>query len=114
MNKGFKILVVSLLCTLALPISAQKWEHLADTPQMGFNTWNKFQCDINEDIIVGIADAMVSTGLKDAGYQYINLDDCWHGERDADGFIQSDKTKFPHGIKWLSDYVHAKGLKLGI
>ncbi len=114
MNQRLKFIAVIFLFALTVPACAQKWEHLADTPQMGFNTWNKFQCDINENIIVGIADAMVSTGLKDAGYVYINLDDCWHGDRDADGFIQADKVKFPHGIKWLSDYVHAKGLKLGI
>ena len=101
MNQRLKFIAVIFLFALTVPACAQKWEHLADTPQMGFNTWNKFQCDINENIIVGIADAMVSTGLKDAGYVYINLDDCWHGDRDADGFIQADKVKFPHGIKWL-------------
>jgi alpha-galactosidase len=81
---------------------------------MGWSTWNKFQGNINENVIVGIADAMVTSGLRDAGYVYINIDDCWHGNRDADGFIQADAKKFPHGMKWLSDYVHSKGLKLGI
>ena len=93
---------------------AQKWEGLADKPQMGWSTWNKFQEKISEDVIIGIADAMVESGLRDAGYTYINIDDCWHGERDKDGFIQVDATKFPHGMKYLADYLHGKGLKLGI
>ena len=93
---------------------AQKWENLAQTPQMGWSSWNKFQGNINEDIIKGIADAMVSSGLRDAGYTYINIDDCWHGQRDADGFIQPDPKHFPSGMKALADYVHARGLKLGV
>ena len=93
---------------------AQKWENLAQTPQMGWSSWNKFQGNINEDIIKGIADAMVSSGLRDAGYTYINIDDCWHGQRDADGIIQPDPKHFPSGMKALADYVHARGLKLGI
>ena len=93
---------------------AQKWEGLADKPQMGWSTWNKFQEKISEDVIIGIADAMVESGLRDAGYTYINIDDCWHGERDKDGFIQVDANKFPHGMKYLADYLHGKGLKLGI
>ena len=106
--------VAALLAMVVLPGKAQKWEHLADTPQMGWSTWNKFQGNISEDIIKGIADAMVESGLRDAGYIYINIDDCWHGKRDADGFIQVDAEKFPNGMKALADYVHAKGLKLGI
>ncbi len=109
-----KKIVLLLLTCFVINANAQKWEHLADTPQMGWSTWNKFQGNINEDIIKGIADAMVETGLKDAGYTYINIDDCWHGKRDANGFITVDETKFPHGMKALADYVHSKGLKLGI
>ena len=93
---------------------AQKFEGLADTPPMGWNSWNKFACDINEDLIKEVADAMVETGLRDAGYLYVNLDDCWHGERDSLGFIQACPEKFPSGIKSLADYVHSKGLKIGI
>lgn len=103
-----------MLALTAMPVKAQKWEHLADTPQMGWSTWNKFQGNINEDIIRGIADAMVETALRDAGFTYINIDDCWHGKRDADGFIQADPVKFPNGMKALADYVHSRGLKLGI
>lgn len=87
---------------------------LAATPPMGWNSWNKFGCDINEDLIRTVADAMVSSGLRDAGYIYLNLDDCWHGERDNLGFIHEDTTRFPSGIKALADYVHSKGLKIGI
>jgi alpha-galactosidase len=94
--------------------SAQKYDGLADTPPMGWNSWNKFGCNISEEIIRGVADAMVETGLRDAGYVYLNLDDCWHGERDSLGFIQADPAKFPSGIKALVDYIHSKGLKAGI
>lgn len=106
----------ALLFLLLFPFmgSAQSWENLSQTPQMGWSSWNKFQCNIDEDIIKSIADAMVSSGLKDAGYTYVNIDDCWHGKRDADGFIQADPKHFPHGIKALADYVHSRGLKLGI
>jgi alpha-galactosidase len=95
-------------------MKAQKFEDLALTPPMGWNSWNKFACNIDETIIRGIADVMVETGLRDAGYIYLNIDDCWHGERDSLGFIQADPVKFPSGIKALADYVHSKGLKLGI
>jgi alpha-galactosidase len=109
-----KVEMVLLFTLAVLTASAQKYSHVGDVPQMGWNTWNKFQCDINENIVKGIADVMVSTGLRDAGYVYINLDDCWHGERDANGFITCDAKRFPSGIKALADYVHSKGLKLGI
>ena len=87
---------------------------LCPTPPMGWSSWNTFACDINEDLIKAMADEMVATGLRDAGYIYLNLDDCWHGERDADGFIQPDPVRFPSGMKALADYVHSKGLKIGI
>jgi len=87
---------------------------LALTPPMGWNSWNKFACDINEKVIRDAADAMANSGMKDAGYQYIVIDDCWHGQRDAHGDIQPDATRFPSGIKALADYVHSRGLKFGI
>jgi alpha-galactosidase len=93
---------------------AQKAEGLASTPQMGWNSWNKFACKIDERLIRETADAMVKQGLKDAGFQYVNIDDCWQGQRDADGNIQPDPTRFPSGMKALANYVHGKGLKLGI
>ena len=91
-----------------------KWEGVADTPQMGWSSWNCFMTDINEDLIKATADAMVNLGLVDAGYVYLNLDDGWHGERDESGFVLEDREKFPSGMKALADYLHARGLKLGI
>ena len=106
-----------LLCAalmLPLTIQAQKWEELGKTPQMGWNSWNKFGGKLNEQLVRETADAMVKEGLLDAGYVYLNMDDCWHGERDANGFITADPKKFPSGIKTLADYVHSKGLLFGI
>ncbi len=94
--------------------NAQKFEGLAETPPMGWNSWNKFACNIDEQLIRETADMLVETGLKDAGYIYLNLDDCWHGERDSLGFIHPDPVRFPSGMKALADYVHSKGLKIGI
>jgi alpha-galactosidase len=91
-----------------------KYEGLALTPPMGWNSWNKFACNVDENMIRQMADAMVSSGMKDAGYTYINIDDCWHGDRDSSGFIHPDPKRFPSGMKALADYVHSKGLKLGI
>ena len=85
---------------------------LAKSPPMGWNSWNKFKSGVNDQVVREIADAMVASGMKDAGYQYINIDDTWEGERDAKGNITSNK-KFPD-MKALTDYVHSKGLKLGI
>jgi alpha-galactosidase len=87
---------------------------LALTPPMGWNTWNKFACNVNEKLIRSAADAMASSGMKEAGYTYVVIDDCWQGERDAAGNIQPDAKKFPSGMKALGDYIHAKGLKFGI
>ncbi|GGY59322.1 glycoside hydrolase family 27 protein [Pseudoduganella albidiflava] len=91
-----------------------KFTELAKTPQMGWNTWNTFACDIDEQLIRESADALVSSGMREAGYVYVNIDDCWHGKRDENGFIQPDPQRFPSGMKALADYVHARGLKLGI
>ena len=91
-----------------------KFDNLALTPPMGWNSWNKFACNVDEKLIREVADALVASGLKDAGYTYLNLDDCWHGERDAQGFIQPDAKRFPSGMKALADYLHSKGLKMGI
>jgi alpha-galactosidase len=88
---------------------------LALTPPMGWNSWNKFGCSISESIVKQEADAMASNGMKAAGYQYINIDDCWESHsRDSNGNLVADPTRFPDGIKALADYVHSKGLKLGI
>jgi alpha-galactosidase len=87
---------------------------LALTPPMGWNSWNRFGCNVNEDVVKSAADAMVSSGMKDAGYEYVVIDDCWQVSRDAVGNIVVDAKSFPHGIKALADYVHSKGLKFGI
>lgn len=109
-----KRLMILLALLVGAQAHAQKFDGLADSPQMGWNSWNSFACDINEKLIRDTADAMVKLGLKDAGYQYVNIDDCWHGKRDKDGFIHPDPERFPSGMKALADYVHGKGLKLGI
>jgi len=87
---------------------------LAATPPMGWNSWNAFDCNIDEAKIRSAADALVASGMKDAGYQYVDVDDCWMNGRDASGNIQWDTTKFPSGIAGLASYVHGKGLKFGI
>jgi alpha-galactosidase len=87
---------------------------LALTPPMGWNSWNKFGCHVSADMIKGMADAMVKSGMKDAGYQYVVIDDCWQVSRDADGNIVPDPKTFPDGIKPVADYVHSLGLKFGI
>jgi alpha-galactosidase len=87
---------------------------LAPTPPMGWSSWNKFACNINEEGVKRIADAMVSSGMKDAGYQYVNIDDCWQNTlRDTDGNVVPDPD-FPSGMKALADYIHGLGLKLGL
>jgi len=108
-----KILFVILLFSTVFA-SAQKFQNLALTPPMGWNSWNKFQCNVSEKLIKETADALVSTGMRDAGYQYIVIDDCWQVGRDSMGFIIPDPERFPSGIKALADYVHSKGLKFGI
>jgi alpha-galactosidase len=88
---------------------------LARTPPMGWNSWNKFGCGVSDTLVRQTADAMVSSGMAAAGYQYVNIDDCWSvTTRDANGNLQPDPTKFSNGIKAVADYLHSKGLKLGI
>ena len=104
----------AMLLLAGAPLLAQKYTGLALTPPMGWNSWNKFGCDVSEALIQAAADAMVSSGMQAAGYRYIVIDDCWHGQRDAQGFIQPDPVRFPSGIKALADYIHSRGLKFGI
>ncbi len=87
---------------------------MAIKPPMGWNSWNTLVCDISEDTIKQIAQVMVKTGLRDLGYEYINLDDCWEGGRDSQGYIIADASKFPSGMKALGDYLHSLGFKFGI
>ena len=88
---------------------------LAQTPPMGFNTWNTFGPNINEQMLMEIADVIVEQGYRDAGYEYVVIDDCWSlRERDEDGNLVPDPEKFPHGMKYVADYIHSKGLKFGM
>ncbi|WP_414636069.1 NPCBM/NEW2 domain-containing protein [Actinophytocola sp.] len=110
--------VVSLGVQLANPAPALAWENgLARTPPMGFNNWNFTHCEsiFNETTIKRVADAFVSSGLRDVGYQYVNIDDCWAlPQRNAQGNLVADPARFPSGMKALGDYIHARGLKFGI
>jgi alpha-galactosidase len=111
------LLTVAALAALAVPPAAAQGapgQRLALTPPMGWNSWNHFGCNVSEQLIKETADAMVSSGMRDAGYQYVVIDDCWQVARDANGTIVADSTRFPSGIKALADYVHSKGLKFGI
>jgi alpha-galactosidase len=87
---------------------------LAPVPPMGFNTWNRFGCNVDEALIRETADAMAETGMRDAGYRYLVIDDCWQVERGTDGRIVADPRKFAGGMKALADYVHSKGLLFGL
>jgi len=89
-----------------------KYNGLAKTPPMGWNSWNKFAGKVDDAAVRGVADVMASNGMRDAGYVYVNIDDTWEGKRDANGVLQSNE-KFPD-MKALADYVHSKGLKIGI
>src|SRR3989442_5901097 len=93
---------------------AQASSSLAPTPPMGWNSWNKFGCNVSDKLIREMADAIVSSGMKDAGYQFVNIDDCWQVSRAADGSILVDPERFSNGMKPLADYVHSKGLKFGV
>jgi alpha-galactosidase len=88
--------------------------NVGKTPPLGWNSWNFFGCDVDEEVIKTAAEQLVSTGLKDLGYTYVNIDDCWQGERLPNGTITSDATRFPSGMKALADYVHGLGLKFGL
>ena len=110
-----KNILFLLLFLTSLNVFAQKFEGLALTPQMGWNSWNKFGTDINEQMVKEMADALVSTGLRDAGYNHILLDDGWmEMERDAQGNLVPHRKKVPNGTKVVADYVHSKGLKFGL
>ena len=107
-----KIIAFNLYCIFG-GVSAQKFD-LAKTPPMGWNSWNKFGCQVNEEVVVRMVDAMVSSDMQAAGYEYIVINDCWQVSRDENGEIVEDKTRFPHGMKYLADYIHSLGLKFGI
>ncbi|WP_425426046.1 NPCBM/NEW2 domain-containing protein [Amycolatopsis xylanica] len=100
---------------LAAPVAEALPDGLALTPPMGFNNWNTTGCKIDEKMIRDMADIFVDKGLKAAGYQYVNVDDCWaEPQRNAEGKLEGNKLTFPSGMKALGDYIHSKGLKFGI
>jgi len=113
MNKKY-LKIAGFLLLVSTGLFAQKFDNIALTPPMGWNSWNKFGPNINEKLVKEIADAMVVSGMKDAGYQYIVIDDGWQVGRDEEGNIIVNEKKFPNGIKPVVDYVHSKGLKFGI
>ena len=110
-----QILVIALCCLGSTHLFAQKFEELGQTPPMGWNSWNTFQTNINEQMLKDMVDAYVSSGMRDAGYTYFVLDDGWMSmDRDSNGNLVADPKKFPDGMKAFADYVHSKGLKFGI
>ena len=112
--KTFIVLAAIMLCAVSLTNAYPLDNGFARTPPMGWNSWNKFACNVNEQLIREMADAMVTSGMKDAGYVYLVIDDCWQIDRDAQGNILPDPQRFPSGMKALADYVHSKGLKFGL
>jgi alpha-galactosidase len=106
--------ILAFLLTSSAYAQTSPSKGLALTPPMGWNTWNKFGCNVSADLVKGAADAMVSSGMKDAGYQYIVIDDCWQEKRDDKANIVPYADRFPNGMKAVADYVHSKGLKFGI
>lgn len=110
-RRGLLISFMVLVTASTMNLWAQQ-EKLAQTPPMGWNDWYQYKCKVSDAVIRAQADALVSTGLKAAGYTYVNIDDCWEGERDKQGNIQPN-SNFPD-MKVLGDYIHSKGLKFGI
>ncbi|MEU8518815.1 alpha-galactosidase [Streptomyces sp. NPDC048577] len=109
------VLSVVPLSTLGAPSAAAVDNDVALTPPMGWNTWNSFACHIDEELIRDSADRLVSSGMKDAGYDTVVIDDCWFDpQRDAAGNLRAAPDRFPSGMKALGDYLHSKGLKFGI
>ena len=119
MLRRWLLAVVLLVVAFALPSAAAEeptfHNGLVRTPPMGWNDYNAYGLEVTDALIRQTADAMVTSGLRDAGYVYVNIDDAWMADtRDAAGNLRPDPTRFPSGIKVLADYVHARGLKLGI
>jgi alpha-galactosidase len=110
-----KRLMILLILSLPVIATAKKFEGLAPTPPMGWNSWNTFTTNINEKLVKEMAEALISSGMQEAGYEYIVLDDGWETKnRDPNGNLVPDPRKFPGGLKALGDYLHEKGFKFGI
>lgn len=111
--------MLSLICALLIHLShvsaSIEDPSISPTPPMGFNNWARFECALNESLFTATADAMVSKGLLAAGYNRINIDDCWFSNyRAENGSLQWNSTLFPNGIIWLGQYLHERGFKIGI
>jgi alpha-galactosidase len=112
-SRCFGLAFAAVLTATVVPTSAWAQDSgLARTPPMGWNSWNHFACKVSDEVIRESADAIAANGMKDAGYVYVNVDDCWQGKRDASGVIHPNE-RFPD-MKALADYVHSKGLKFGV
>jgi alpha-galactosidase len=110
-----RLWLVMVMLVIAPAVGRSLDNGLAKTPPMGWNSWNKFACKgLNEKVVRETADAIATNGMKDAGYEFVILDDCWQTGRDANGNIVPDAERFPSGMKALGDYIHSKGLKFGI
>jgi alpha-galactosidase len=114
LSRVFPLISLVIIACASAASAVPNDKGLAQTPPMGWNSWNRFGCDVSENLIKSIADAIVTSGMKDAGYQYVVIDDCWQVSRDSAGNIVADPQRFPSGMKSLADYVHSKGLKFGI
>lgn len=115
MMKKLRRTALLLVLCFPLSVSAQKFDGLALTPPMGWNTWNTFGGNISEKLIKETAMAMIDNGMLDAGYKYIVIDDCWSTrQRDDQGNLVADPDKFPSGMKALGDFLHEAGFKFGI
>ena len=113
-REGTALAFVALLSIHSSAPATRLDNGLARTPPMGWNSWNHFACNVSEQLIREEADAIAASGMRDAGYRYVVIDDCWQLARNASGVIIADSSRFPHGIKALADYVHSKGLAFGI
>jgi alpha-galactosidase len=112
MVKPRLVFLIAMLVLISFGQALAQSADVARTPPMGWNSWNLFACKVRDAVVRAQADAMATNGMKEAGYTYINIDDCWQGKRDAQGNIQGNE-KFPD-MKALTDYIHGKGLKAGI
>lgn len=115
-TRSAAVVAAAILCIYNFIVVVESLDNgVALLPPMGWSTWNTFACDINETVIKQAADILVKSGLRDRGYVYLNLDDCWMAtKRDSNGNLYGDPIKFPSGMKALGDYIHSKGLKYGI
>ena len=108
------MILFSVLLSFAPPASRAVNNGLARTPQMGWNNWNSLGCDVSESLLLDNAQGLVSSGLRDLGYKYVVLDDCWSDGRDDDGYVRPDLLRFPHGMKHVADEIHRMNMLYGM